>query len=98
MSIIKTLIAFVVTTAVLLLITIFSPQYNEINKESLSAILKNINYSEGMDLKDINSTIDFIPTNATLSYKEKVITSNIDKKSQDSRFIEGEKNISNLTK
>lgn len=98
MNIIKTLLIFIATTAVLLLITIFSPQYNEINKESLSSILKNINYSEGMDLKDINNIIDFIPTNATLSYKEKIITSNIDKKSQDTRFIEGEKSISNLTK
>ncbi|MFN8576681.1 MAG: hypothetical protein U0354_07475 [Candidatus Sericytochromatia bacterium] len=99
MSIIKTLVSFVVVTAVLLLITIFSPKYNEISKDSLSSILKNIKYTEGMDLKDINNTIDFIPTDAVLSYKDKIVTSNMGQEdSQEKRFVEGEKNISNLTK
>lgn len=99
MSIIKTLISLVVVTTILLLITIFSPKYNEINKESLSSILKNIKYTEGIDLKDINNTIDFIPTDAVLSYKDKIITSNMGKDgSQEKRFVEGEKHITNLTK
>lgn len=99
MGIIKTLIAFAVATLILLLITIFSPVYQDINKDSLTSILKNIEYVEGStDIKDINNTLDFIPTDAILSYKDKIISSNIDKTSQEKRLGEGEKNITKLTK
>lgn len=99
MGIIKSLVVFIVIGLILLLITIFSPSYYDINKDSLTSILNNIKYSEGdTDLKDINNTLDFIPTDAVLSYKDKIVSSNIDKASQEKRTSEGEKNITKLTK
>lgn len=99
MGIIKSLIVFAVTTLILLAITIFAPSYNEVNKDSLNSILKTFKYQEGQtDFVDINNILDSIPADATVMYKDKIITSNIDRTSQDKRIAEGEKNLTNLTK
>lgn len=99
MGIVKALAVFAISSIIILLITIFSPPYYEISKDSLNSILKNVKYQDGTtDLADINNTLDFIPADATLSYKDKVISSNIDKTSQDKRVAEGEKTLSTLTK
>ena len=99
MGIVKSLIVFAFTSIILFLITFFSPSYHEVNKESLNSMLKTFKYSEGSnDFKEINNILDSVPTDVTVMYKDKIITSNINRSSQEKRIAEGEKELSHLTK
>lgn len=99
MSIVKSLIVFAASTAVLVGIQISMPQYHEVKKEQIESTLKSITYTEDMeDFTDINNKLDLIPIKVVLMYKDKIITSNNDQRSQSSRVSEGEKNVSGLTK
>ncbi len=99
MGIVKILVIFFATSLILFLITFFSPTFHDVNKENLSSILKTFEYKEGdNDFKDFNNILDTIPVQVAITYKEKIITSNINRTSQDKRIADGEKELTRLTK
>jgi chromosome segregation ATPase len=100
LSIVKALIMFIITSLVVFAVSAFIPKYHEVQREQLQSLLKQLDYKEtsegeASDLSDINNVMDTIPVRAALSYKGKIISSNL---SKDSRASAGEDNIQTLTK
>jgi DNA repair exonuclease SbcCD ATPase subunit len=96
LSIVKAIAVFIITALIVFAVSKFIPEYHEVNKDQLQALLGQIKYTENQEnTADIDNVMDIIPVKAAILYKGDVISSNL---SKTDRAGSGQNNLQSLTK